>query len=282
MSVVTSLEVVPNRITAAARYLHGRKSVSDNEFRAALSPPSLKQSPEAYNRFLNELKRLALFEFADSSWHLGRDVSSPLDVRAQLEAELIADPEAAGRSGHTNFAPAIAWFLMQDPVRPPVVGENWHPHIERDCPGEDAFELSNEERSRQFAYWVVFFGFGWRLGTGGDQVLVPDPTDALRRHFRAAFAPGDRLSLIDAIGRVAKDCPVFEGGATRESVAATAAARLSRPPAALSRSTSFALERLADEGVLRLESDADAAAVTLDLWPDRRVVTHVVLADGGA
>lgn len=278
MSVLTSLEVVPSRVMAAVRYLDGREGVSDDEFRAALSPPSLGQSREAFGRFLNELKRLPLFEFEGGYWRLDSDTSGSTDVLRRLEWALLSPMELAKGSGNENLAPAVAWFLMQDPARPLSIG-NWSGLVERDCPGEDSYDLSNEERCRQFGYWAVFFGFGWRLETGRGQTLVPDPTVALRRHLQEALDAGERVSPVDALMRIAMTSPVFEGGRVRESLQDLSNPQTPRPITTLSRSTSLALERLAEEGAIRLESDADAPAVTLDLWPDRRPITHVVISD---
>lgn len=286
MSVITTWEAVPNRIEAVVRYLSERTSVSTSELYDVLSPPSLREARTVVSRVVEEASSLGLVRRDDEDrWSLATGFEAGADVRKHIRYTLLT-PELAERAKQPWVAPAIAWFLTRDVSEPLVVSENWHTRVERDCPDAgNAFELVNMASCQQFAYWVVYLGFGWRLATGtrearADEVLVPDPSAALKSALHATLKLGETLPVAEAISRVSTVCSVIEGGHVRESVENQLVAERRRPAGQLSRSTSFALTRLAEQGVIELPPPpSDARVMTLDLWPQPQRVSHIRLCE---
>lgn len=279
MSVITVFEVVPARLWAVVRYLQLRSPVKDAELRAALSPATLRSSDQATtaSRVLHEAQRLGLIEAEGDEWRLVIDVKDANDLRAILEARLL-EPELSARHEQALVGPALAWFLTLDPARPPILRGSWRSIVENSCPGQ-TFDLDNDQRPNQLAYWVVYLGYGWRLRSG-DEALIPDPSLALARHLRHILDPGKQTVLSEVIARLTEFSPVFEGGTVRTYVETLMTER--REPRRLSRSTSVALQRLEGSGLIKLDSLSDADRVTLDLWPDAQTRTHVTLLAGAA
>lgn len=286
MSVVTTWEAVPNRIEAVVSYLSQRTSASTAELYDVLSPRSLREARTVVSRVVDEASNLGLVERdSEDHWSLANGVTTREDVRNQVRRILLA-PEQAETAKQPWVAPAIAWFLTLDTSEPIPVNENWRSRVERDCPGTDnAFELVNEASCQQFAYWVAYLGFGWRLTTGGREahpadVLVPDPSAALKAALPAVMEPGETLPVDEVISRLGAVYSVIEGGIVRELVENQLVKERRRPDRQLSRSTSFAFARLAAQGVVEVPPPpSDALVVALDLWPESRRVSHIRLCE---
>ena len=285
MSVVTTWEAVPNRIETVVRYLSQRTSVSTSELYDVLSPPSLREARTVVSRVVDEASNLGLVRRDDEDrWSLATGIEARTDVRNHIRHTLLT-PELAEKAKQPWVAPAIAWVLTRDVSEPLLVRENWRARVERDCTSAgNAFELVNEASCQQFAYWVVYLGFGWRLATGTREaraeVLMPDPSAALTSALRAIMEPGEALPVAEAISRVSTVCSVIEGGHARESVENQLVAERRRPAGQLSRSTSFALTRLTEQGVIELPPPpSDARVMTLDLWPEPQRVSHIRLRE---
>ena len=74
---------------------------------------------------------------------------------------------------------------------------------------------------------------------------------------------------------VAELAPVLEGGVARNEVESLLPTDKRRPDGHLSRSTSFALERLERRGQVVMERLADASAINLDLHSRVRAISHI-------
>lgn len=281
MSVVTTWEVVPNRIEAVVRFLSQRRSVPRDELAELLSPSSLRSaSSVVVPRVISESQRLGLIEDdGDGHWRLTEQAASTADFR-QLIGRILLSPGEATQGSQERVAPAIAWFLTQDSRAPLQIGENWRTRVLQDCPDSNiALELANMESCRQFAFWVAYLGFGWRLGSGlqgAQEALVPDPSAAIESVLREKLPPREPLPIDEAMAQVAEACPVIEGGVVRQRVEEQLA--IPRPDGQLSKSTSFALRRLEVRGVVSMPApSADAFVNTLDLGPEHRPISHIQL-----
>ena len=284
MSVVTTMVAVPNRIEAVVDLLRQR-SVAEGTLGALLSPSALSSQENVPTNVIGEARRLGLIGVdADDSWTAADAVKANGDTR-KLLTRILLDPQLAAAAGQERVALAIAWFLTRDTRTPLPIGDNWRLLVDEDCPGADnAFDLTNPDRCRQFAYWVVYLGFGWLLGSGTNQsreVLVPDPTVAIESVLRTTMSPGDPLPIAEVAARLADACPVLEDGSVRREVERQLTADRRRPAGQLSRSTSFALSRLEERGVITMPPAlADARVMTLAIWPEPRRVSHVRLLEG--
>ncbi len=117
--------------------------------------------------------------------------------------------------------------------------------------GERVF--SNDTRWGAFDRWATFLGFAHHLPRGGKDVLVPDPTEAIR-HAIPSVLTAQQLEIGVVIEELGRRIPVLDGGTYRRDVEARM-----RPEAVqsgsdlLSPSLAYALLRLRDEQFIVLE-----------------------------
>ena len=300
MSIISSVTVTPNRVEIIARYLQsrGERGVARDDLIAQLSPDSLQSKSASEGddvgegrssvppiEALDETLRLGLAERFDkqvdnkvTEWirHISYPGQHDISLRERLETILL-DAEAAEEHGQREFRRALAWFLSQDPVRPIDIRQNVRSTIDRECsPQVNAFELTNSDRSRNFYYWVRYLGYGWYVGIGDTPtMIVPDPTEVLARHLSRLMTPAQPWPLARLVAEWGSLSPVLEGGSARDEVEELLASVRRRPTGTLSRSTSLALQRLDQRGVIHLERQADAPAMMLDIWPDPLPISHV-------
>jgi hypothetical protein len=276
MSVITVVEAVPSRIEGVVEYVAMRSPVSDAELRDAISPPALRQS-DMIGQVVTACEDLQLLRRDGDEWSPGVTIESRDELRDYLE-NLLLGPQAE-KAKQPNVGKAIAWFLTLDPADPPSIRENWAARINRDCPGSGAWDITDDARVGQLAYWVVYLGFGWRLSSTRGQMLEPDPTVAVGRHIRRIYKAGERTTLRSAITRLGEDCPVLDSGAIRTPIEANLPPDSGREPGTISRSTSVALSRLEQKGIIELSMVSDADTLTVS-WPERRVVSHLTSKAG--
>jgi hypothetical protein len=291
MSVIARMEAIPSRVRLLVSVLADRPSGETEErLRAFCSPETLHravQDPIAIFRVtLAAAKDLGLIETVDDKLRvregvLTRKGNVSADVFAAIERAMLP-PEAEPDLGQADFARAMAWFLMQSPRRPLQQGINYKIEIQKQMalPEDMVFDLNNRDRFNSFHYWCRFLGYGEVVA---GRALVADPTSALRRHLPWTMEGDREAPILSLLGRLAKQTPVFEGGRVRREVEGDARPEYQREPQRLSSSTSFALHRLEQEGVLKLAARSDAQAMILDLGADApRRVSHIEFAGGQA
>lgn len=289
MSVISTLEAVPNRIAIIYRFLQAlEEPLEEDELRALLGPRALQRRAEddetpatVVVNSIREAKTLGLVEEMEQ----GR-VRVPPALRGMddsallryLEATLV-DPVRAEEAGQGHFPRALAWFLVQDPGRPLVFNDNQKTLVLEDGSDSSAYELTDAARFQQFAYWARYLGYAWRVQINEKSVVVPDPTRALEWHIREVLEDRTEALMRELLRLLAGHCPVLEGGTVRNEIEDRLPEEKRRLQGALSRSTSLALLRLQRRGFLVLDQRADAPGVILDSWPERIPVSHVILRE---
>lgn len=293
MSVVTNWPAVPNRLWILFRYLleKGEKGEEKDRLKASISPASLQRGDEdtqtgttLFDEVLKEAKSLGLVEDAEGTIRLCEKFTKKEMDHLGAEAlfiktieRLILDPSLAQNNGQKNVAPALAWFLMQDPANPFSFSENPKSRVVNDL-GEEtkAYDLKSKEDFQNLAYWARYLGYcSWISISQTGTLFVPDPTNALGRHLRNVFSEEPELRLVDCISRWAVLCPVLEGGAVRQEVEALARPELKREPGTLSPATSLALRRLEERKTIDLKRLSDADVITLHWDNTRKGYSHI-------
>jgi hypothetical protein len=288
MSVISSLPVTPNRIEIVYRYLRycGDNGVAKDDLMQTLSPPALKSGSgrsSIAQDVVREASRIGIIVLdSDGCYRLSPELrdTHDLDLLEWLESILL-DPVRAKKAGQPDFPYALAWLLEQNPAEPFEFGDNIAGLIASQC-GTDvnAFGMTNRARSQNFVYWAQYLGYAWRLKVGSIEAIMPDPTQAIERHLSQLLKePGESL-IEDLLYTWATQSPVLEGGAARIKIVELCRGDSHRDPKLLSRSTSIALLRLEERGVIRLERRADAEAYTLNIKPNPRPVSHVAWHGG--
>ena len=105
--------------------------------------------------------------------------------------------------------------------------------------------------------------------------VLPDPTTAIARHLPAIFGDKSQLSVGDFVQAWAPLQPVLEGGVIRESLEKQARLELACQSHTFSRATSLALRRLAQRGVITLQTFSDANMYLLDYGRETSRVSHI-------
>jgi hypothetical protein len=289
MSVITEAAPVPNRVEVVARYLRTRRDGETRKRLAALlSPPSLQRASDdpgeegpsnaLADALLRACQRLGV-TVADGERvclapHLqSSDKSNAEALRCYLEDTLLS---VNAPDDQRDVARTLAWFLAQNPAQPLQVGNVKQRIEEQLVESEDAQlnHLTNATRFEQFTYWARYLGCAWRFKVRTD-LVVPDPTQLLARYLPRLLKIGEQVTLRVLLERWRTPLPILETGEIRTSLERTLRAEFQRPAEQLSPATSLALLRLQDRGQLRMERLADAPALLLASWPDRRPISHV-------
>jgi hypothetical protein len=294
MSVVASLTCTPNRLGIVVATLGAlpRTSVGRDDLVELLSPRALQKGDTEGGTtiargVLDEAQRLGLIVLDEGKYRLADDAPAPgPELLAWLHERLVF-PAPAQEVGQENFPRALSWFLMQDPARP-IAGSGSDP-LERPRAriaqefGADsgAFELTMDARVQNFAYWARYLGYTWFLELDSKTTFVPDPSAAIDRSITRHLQDGELLTIEQLLAFLAEHLPVLEGGRARFEVEALLP--VNRRPRVdqdgLSRSTSLALNGLAESGRLELRNESDSRSVVLNLLGGARPVSHVLIRD---
>lgn len=301
MSILEIPELSPGRARAVVRHLISLDSQRQRSelLEALLSPPSLPVAglddddgrgdaapdgdpPEAPDRrtsgqtmiakVLSGGERMGLVTRDEGEIALNpalpREARSPGTADSRLPLTLAELVFSSANATNHELARVIAWYLMQDPLQPPHNETVVHEALGRTPALKERFGLTNVSYG-QFEDWVCFLGFAWaHISPDRKRAITPDPTPYLRSVIDGVFAAAEADSLPFAVlsERLARECPVLEGGALRREVEVLAG---SEPePNTLSPATSQAWLRLEDERRVELVRKADAA-------------NPVILNDGG-
>lgn len=288
MSIITVAEAVPNRLFAIYFTLLSRSSGETRErLKAQMVPPSLRggrdnQSTAVFDASLRETRAIGLVTEDNDTLIVpptARAASGKSDDEAfrAFILRVLCDDELSQETGQSKVAPAIAWLLMQDPLRPLPWSENPLPIINRQLGDGDNFDLGNASRLQTLAYWARHLGFV-RLVGAGQVYIISDPHDVIERLLPDVFDKDTALRASEFRKRLATWCPVLEDGVIRTRVEQRAREDIVRANSQrLSRSTSIALLRLEASGDIEFEQRSDAEVGILDLGTSERRFSHVMM-----
>jgi hypothetical protein len=265
MSVLKSFYATPSRIKAVYHFM-------------------LEEGPRVKRRRLTELLSPATLPDVDDDAMLKEVIDETLrmDLLAEDGDDLIFHPDLPGdavnRSTGLSRLPLtlidlmtrengenddllhlIAWYLAQDVANAPGDKETFPVALNQQV-GGDKLELTNDDRFRQFAFWFIYLGFGWRHVQNGKEWMVPDPTVHVRWRLPYLFRHETKLSPAEAMLRLSKVAPVFEEGRYRKAIETTIGLRSERT---LSSTTAHAWLRLHEEGLIEVERRGADAEVYL-------------------
>lgn len=279
MSVITTYEPVPNRIRTLARVVAAAGPLARDELAEHLMPGTTPKHDQVAN-ILREASRLRLVAESDRKIELAEGIR-PRDVADDAWFEAFVDRALFSRvldetDDNRSVGFATAWLLTR-PVMPEL---EWRSDlasaIRADLQGDEAYDVTNIDRSAMLAYWARFAGYAEAVGWNGKRYVVPDPTRAIARQLDHLLPPGADMPMPRFLDALAVRLAVLEGGAIRSQVES----RLRRPreAVALSPATSLGLLRLELRGAitLRAESDASPSLRLLETGGDSpRRVTHI-------
>jgi hypothetical protein len=289
MSFLNQTYAVPGRVLGVFRTMLAlNRPVAEDELARLMAPAALQKEAESGQDMVTATARecvkcgLLNAQKKDGSLSLAAKVKKEAlsfesvdRYLAYMLPQLVLDAE---NEVNHDLALALAWFLAQDPYHAPG---NWSEaqSFLRDQLGEGelrkATGLTNSDPYNLLEYWAGYLGFAWTLSRRDREVNLPDPTAYLREHLDELLVgkDGEWQSLAGVMVRLAKSCPVFEGGVFRDRVETSLQGTpLARLTSQLSGATALAWYRLRDEDVVELKADADAPDQLL--LPDGRGVSR--------
>ena len=271
MSLVSVFECVPSRVWSLTRIVACEGAMPRSEIQARMTP--LSSDSAQFNNLVRETVRLGLLDEEDDI-RLGKGIR-PADVASETwfadfveRAVMLATQE----SGNANVRYALAWLLTCRPGIDLGWNDDQKSRMHEELNGQD-YEVSNSNRFAMLAYWARFLGYGIGFEMN-KKIIVPDPTEAIRRHLKAVFESAVELTSSAFFTRLAQSIPVLEYGAVRSEVEQSL--KRKRADNQISPATSTALLQLEASGEIELVHKADADVHLLDLmFGDPRRISHV-------
>jgi len=281
MSILSNFAAEPNRLELLVDFLKSeKKGYTKTELEDLFSPPSGRGKSSVFKEVYTVADSLAVFEFKEQE--NGSDlIFLKTDLRKKLLVGHIEDMIFKKEfSLKDKFAYAISWILLQDPKYPIDWSDNISSRVSKDLNNEfGELELTNKERFQHFIYWCQYLGFIQKVAINANTYVIPDPTNAIERHMQSVFNAQKEMRFEDFLYRLAEALPVMEYGWIRDSIEEKARDGLQRNVESVSTSTSLALLRLEERGIIQLLSKSDADVISLSGIANKRI-THIQYLGG--
>ena len=189
--------------------------------------------------------------------------------------ESVVSEDNIGRSA--DLCRGLAWCLAQDIYDLPSVYKEVD-NVVRSQIEVGRFVFLNDTRWTGLRSWARYLGFATGTGSG----FIFDPTIVVRAQLEEVIQVNESLTADEFVSRLAARIPVLDKGIYRTEVEQALRAQTWRAPATdhLSSSLSIALRRLQKQGLIALESKADAGSRLALKWQFGRTwqdFTHVRL-----
>ena len=276
MSILSNFAAEPNRLEMLVDFLKSeKKSYTKSELEDLFSPSSGRGESSVFKEVYSVADSLSIFNFEEQE-----SGSSLISLNSTLKKqplityieEQIFKKEFALKD---KFAFAVSWLLIQSPKKPIDWSDNISTRVSRDLNDEfSELELTNNSRSQHFIYWCQYLGFVQKVAIGIKPYVIPDPTKAIMRHMKNIFSVDREMEFSVFLNKLSDVIPVLEYGWIRELIEDKAIGELKRNPEEVSISTSLALLRLEEKGMIKLLSKSDADVVSLSGIINKRI-THI-------
>jgi hypothetical protein len=186
------------------------------------------------------------------------------------------------RCKQQDVASSLSWLLAQNSFAP-IAKTGKHTELLRTQLSEGdpiITTIGNDARFQNMLYWARYLGFAEWLSLGNMDIIIPDPTRALVVYLPSIFSDRKDLSIGEFSARLAKICGLFEGGTVREDVEQRSIME-PRQKHHFSTSTSLALMRLAERGLIALQDESDAETWILNLGQKKIRTTLIEYKEKG-
>ena len=249
-----------------AAVARSRSTMSYDELLETVSPQGVvdddgKMARQTLNRwtelglFRDDGSGINLAEPPSAEWHNDQELLSA--VRCAARRCALSEANNGDLWAHENAKAAdltrsLAWLLAQDVYRAKF---SLLEDLElKQISDPDARLMRNDTRRNGLQFWGNFLGFVRQPG-GGDI----DPTPAIREVLSDCIQPGEDMSAVTFVERLADSLPVLDAGSWRRAVEARLVPQAlpTMIEGQLSTSLSRALIGLLLEEELRFENRAD-------------------------
>jgi hypothetical protein len=275
----------PDILPAMAEAIHRQLAtarggrLAEESLAATVVPAGLSKGPGGEKYFWDTFRELAgirAVELDEGQVSLPHEEKGARDLgamrslvrskamTAEKEADLWEKDELGSLVllGARDLVRALAWFLSLDVLSGPY----WYDKgpvpisdLQEQHTGERP--IFNKDRWYPFVRWARYLGFTRDLslysGAGrSEQVVLPDPTDAVRAVLPRCVPVGEWMPLASVIPAIADLLPVLDGGTYRRAVLAQGAPAHA---ADCSSSLTLAFERLRASNEIELDVGAGDA-----------------------
>jgi hypothetical protein len=259
-------------LVAVFKLLLMRGKLAKQELLDLIAPSTLDAEQDMAKKTLNRWVQLGLFQKSanDEISLVGDKRSKPrIDSLPSLSRSLAFKPENnsdfldAEPKGAGDLTRAITWLLAQNAWK--LDSRSWEvieSQIKQQCPAGLTI-LQNNTRWSGLKAWSCFLGFAWIAKAPNGEILVPDPTGAVRDTLPQIFGKSKELEARFMVDALAQAIPVLDGGPYRQNLetelikAQGPVAWRPPPNGQLSTSLSRALLRLQEEKLLKGKKRAD-------------------------
>lgn len=280
MSILITLEAMPNRMRALAEVVASELEMEKDELARRVVPGAEKT--DQFVSLLRETIRLGVLVENKESKSVAinasltkKQITNPADFLAFCRTCLIPEGEGGGE-GNEAFSRALAWLLTR-PIGPSLeAGSEFQSQLLKDLNGGEIYELTNSSRSSMLVYWAQALGFVEWLKFDGKDYCNPDPTRALAVTFREVLEKKHQTPINEVLEKVGRAVPVFETGRVRKEVEGRM--KVPRDPNYISQSTSLAILRLKANNTIKIEHLADAPTLLMSTLDNQdEPVSHITL-----
>ena len=293
MSIITTYPAVPSRLLSIYAAAYDATDGESRELLEAFSTPASlatrgagdeeESGSSLFVSAFQEARRLKLIEENQGRIRIASPATEgnkrkrigPEEAFRTAVSAVLFNPDLAQETEHSAFMLATAWLLGKNPLQPLNFSEPPQEMLREDLGDHrDKTELTNISRYQNFLYWARYLGFACFVGFETGRRVIPDPTRAIQSALPRIFDDQQALDIEPFLSSLNQVFPVFEGGTVWAELEAM------RPQSAnsdntLSIATSLALRRLAERGVIRLESIADARGRILQFGIDTDRVSRI-------
>lgn len=275
MKIYTTVEPVPSRMLAVARFLLATGPMPEDELIPLLQP---RENTGMATNTLNAALECGLVVREKKQCRLAAGLfeqePKPTELDAVLPlvlARLLLAPKIGSDSN--SFATLCAWLLHQPVLTMPVDRGGLKNAIQGQGLSLNELQVQSDARWDNVIYWARYLGLVRQMRDEPCAGLVPDPTLFLRRHLPKLLPAGEEVDASTFRQRVGTLCPVLDGGTVRDALLARIAPDW--PEQQISDSLAFAIARLEHSGELRAWCPDDQRAFLLTPAPAGRKIAYL-------
>lgn len=285
MEIINNNQVTPQRLHALVRLVSRLRNPNRDNLLELLQPPDLVKSQEAgkavYNAALNHN---LIMEDNDNNGRVSlhpdigkrESIESAESFCARMQERLVGIADEYKDNYLLNLV--TAWYGVQNERifqyrKKKDISQQFNIDMDpRDQ--EDLIEegrLFNEIKLNGWLTWASFLGWGWRMASGGPELLMPDAHKRLKPILPQLLPNSEEIPFSQFAHNVANMCPELDGGSLFEKCWQASRGTEVRGNQ-LSLMLSTALRALHDNELLHLTEYADA----IDVWRLYPAQTHPV------
>ena len=269
MSVFLNYAATPARLVLTFEYIYslGKYGGELNDILDQLEVKGAeKGSSSVIYSVINEMEAMKLVERDNEIVKLREEFlhlsSSTNDLKRNIYEVLLkklTNKKEAKESSQEDVPLNIAIMLSMDPLDPISTVNKDHEKYWKKRESllkkidKTTSKVNSDVHFGNLKYWMQYLGFISLL----DKNAIPDPTKAIERSLPYIFNSDNDLNINVFQKLLCERIPVFEGGEVRGDLDANTKEEYRRKDSHFSKSTSLALRRLENRGLVSFEDDSD-------------------------